>query len=282
MKACVNIDKLPTYVISGYKNDATNPVAGLRHMVYNSEFTRIGIQDNVTEVASKYITPSDYGMKEGCGQYGLTLSHEEVWKSIISNNLKHAMVVEDDVLFHDKFRDLLSVYFQQVEDDFLYCNLGGPPIWPPTAKGLDLIDDIVIQNDYAYCTHNYIISYEGAMNLLMYHEQLKRLSIFKELGAGETKIDLMLWNCYKRSSHTDQMKWYTFKSTAMHPAQFNGFSWTQPRLGDEGTGKWPEEFSTQDIPREYLAVKLFGWGLSYQYQAHFKEVSANINSLMRK
>jgi GR25 family glycosyltransferase involved in LPS biosynthesis len=95
------------------------------------------------------------------GKQGCMLSHLNLWKHIIDNKIAIASVFEDDVLFHSQWHIYASEYYKHTPNDFHILYLGSQ-IEAQVQSAIAIVP--------VYCTHAYVITYEGAKllyNLLL-------------------------------------------------------------------------------------------------------------------
>jgi hypothetical protein len=228
----IEINELPIYVISGAKAVKPEGVGvrerpcdldHARREVYINEFKRIGVLDNVTEV------PAIFDGHPNCGQYGSTKAHANAWADIVINNHKHALVNEDDVMFHDNFTTLFPEYCKRIPADgprkpkFLYANVGGKFRRKKDRAELNYTEPV---HNYTFWNcHSYLLSYEGAMSMLQHYYNIEQLPIFDRLPGKELKVDVQWMRWWERLSMESRDRVYSFGSTPDIPAQWNGFKW---------------------------------------------------------
>lgn len=92
------------------------------------------------------------------GLAGCAASHLSLWKHIAEKNIKWSLVLEDDFVFHPDFDQLLSRFIKYVPHN-------AKIIFPGWCGG-DEHSNEPISCRSAMCTHCYIISNEGAKDLL--------------------------------------------------------------------------------------------------------------------
>ena len=95
-----------------------------------------------------------------CYQVGLTVAHSLIWRDIVKQNLSYALILEDDVVFHDKTCELLKEIVIDVTDDWEVAYLGwlprsGYPTTQVTGGGV-----------MPWTTHAYFVTFSGAKRLL--------------------------------------------------------------------------------------------------------------------
>jgi GR25 family glycosyltransferase involved in LPS biosynthesis len=73
--------------------------------------------------------PIEEFVKEGIemkcrGSCGCALSHKRLWKKIVDEDIDRAIVFEDDVIFHEKFRKLMPFFWKQTPRIMLWSFWG--------------------------------------------------------------------------------------------------------------------------------------------------------------
>jgi len=170
---------------------------------------------------------SDHSFNEHIGEQGCTLSHLNLWKHIIEKEIPKAIVFEDDLRFHSQWTDLANMYFEKTPDDFHILYLGSQ-IEHPTEHEILQVP--------VYCTHAYVISYEGAKVLYNYITTDPK---------GMRVIDCMLRDAMCDSP--PPFKWYAWNGM-MHPdlARGNNPNWV---IRNTGLVYQDESFETLIKPR---------------------------------
>lgn len=112
----------------------------------------------------------------GAGEIGCLLSHVSIYHKIIENNIKYALVLEDDVHFDEKLLDALSIVHQYPSDWELVLyghysfHLNQKEIRSPISywKKFRLDHNLNLHrlSKYGYGTHAYLINQQGAQRLL--------------------------------------------------------------------------------------------------------------------
>jgi len=99
------------------------------------------------------------------GKQGCMLSHLNLWKKIIEEKIPRVCVFEDDVRFHSEWNEYAPQYMHHTPSDFHILYLGSQ-IEIQTKQPIAIVP--------VYCTHAYVITYEGAKhlyNLIMTQEK---------------------------------------------------------------------------------------------------------------
>jgi len=288
-----DLDSITKFILSGYsasinenkkfwedsdrlQNDWHLTRVYLNSKIYRNELERVGLwNSNVIEMPSIY---PDLGKYPGGTNpswlhgFGALLTHVSIWEEILIRNLPYAIVLEDDLILHDKFVDLFGVYCQFIEYDFLYCNLGGIFLesHPLTQE------DIVKRNAFSLVT-NYLISYEGAYKLLSEFENMKRLPIYTQLKYEETYGDQFVMKVYQRSPESIKNKFYVMTSSPEIPAEYNGISFIDDKPGLNSADYDPP------LPDYFTDTEIRGFGLVFQYAAGniIWPIEKHIGKLMR-
>lgn len=103
------------------------------------------------------IDPPFADLSKGCpSKQGIALSHLDLLKHIVDTGISHAVIFEDDLVFHKDFAELAPQYFNATPKDYDMCYIGhhcgcGAPYQ--------------ILNVPVYCTHAYMITHAGAKTL---------------------------------------------------------------------------------------------------------------------
>ena len=72
---------------------------------------------------------TDFIFKTNKGMIGCTLSHIKLWQQIISRPEEYILILEDDVVFVDNFKDKFNYYYTQVPDNWDIIYLGASNIY---------------------------------------------------------------------------------------------------------------------------------------------------------
>ena len=137
--------------------------------ISNASFTDINIFDGIDGtdldrvIECKQILGNNviFDWEPSAGQIGCLLSHLMLWKHIIDNNIPLATVFEDDVHFHPQWKELSEQYWNETPKDFDNLFIGNSLdsclLNSPSNK---------INTESTYCTHAYIITNNGAKDML--------------------------------------------------------------------------------------------------------------------
>jgi GR25 family glycosyltransferase involved in LPS biosynthesis len=147
--------------------------------------------------------PEDTEFDVYIGKQGCMLSHLNLWKHMINNNIKVATVFEDDVCFHKDWERLAPAYMNITPSNFNLVYLGGQ---------IDFMMEGNVIMTPTFCTHSYIITLEGASKLY---------DLLTTCPKGVRTIDCMLLEIMKQVliHNLDVFTWYTWNAT-MFPDPF--------------------------------------------------------------
>lgn len=142
--------------------------------------------------------PSDTEFVEYKGKQGCFLSHVDVWKYIVKNNIAFATIFEDDISFHVMWKSLAPKYFEATPKDYDLLYLGSQ---------IDFMVKSHILRTPVFCTHAYVITFEGAQACL---------NALLNAPAGVRTIDCMLIDMMKAAVFQQQpcpFRWYVWNGT---------------------------------------------------------------------
>ena len=151
------------------------------------------------------------------GEIGCFLSHYLIWSKVVSDNIKAAIILEDDNTLHDNF--MVSMQYVLEIDFHLYdiFYLSRYKFYP-NAVEINITNDIVIPS-YCYNANAYIITNAGAKKLL-------NTNILKNLIPVDEYLPIM-YNCeYPNTSYSNVFANYD-KLTAL--ALFEDITTQLPR-----------------------------------------------------
>jgi GR25 family glycosyltransferase involved in LPS biosynthesis len=160
---------------AGFKNIKRFPaIDGKKPEILKKEWSLLGnpkFSDN----------DPDFNFKKG--KQGCFLSHIKIWKEIIDNNIEKIIIFEDDIFFHEDWKDLSSSLFELTPKNFDLLFFGS------NLNGLNLDNEILQKNILitpVFCLHSYCITKIGATKLLNY--------IFQNQNSGVYTIDYILFD----------------------------------------------------------------------------------------
>ncbi len=87
-----------------------------------------------------------------------TIYHLMILKYVIQNNIEKAIILEDDIEFHEDFQKLASIYYKYTPKDFEIIYLGSKNI--SKVNSPEIILTVPIKGNYAY-----LITLEGAKKI---------------------------------------------------------------------------------------------------------------------
>ena len=171
------------------------------------------------------------------GALGCALSHFNVLKYIIDNNIKYATIFEDDVHFHPQWKELSELYLSKTPSDFDVIFIG---------NGIDNLrkdsfnnNVSIITTESCFCTHCYFVTNKGAKqlyNLLNWRYDLFKLKYFIEnIGQifnidCQIKFTQMLIN---DKTIPQSFIWYCWNGT-IFPCEFNKLPLNELVIGNSG------------------------------------------------
>ena len=136
---------------------------------------------------------------------GVALSHYNVWRHVIENDIPRAVVFEDDILFHKDWAFLAPLYWQHTPTDYDILFIGTQPT-SYIPRGTHIIPSV------SYCLHAYVITKPGAQRL--YDTCLN-------FPGGTFTIDVLLANVMAHALHTQGLEmpfiWYCWISQGLFP-----------------------------------------------------------------
>ena len=142
--------------------------------------------------------PTDEEFVSYKGKQGCFLSHVDLWKYIIDNNIDSAMIFEDDVSFHYMWEQLAAKYYEATPKDYDLLYMGSQ---------IDMMVKSHILRTPVFCTHAYLITKDGARACM---------DALFGAAAGVRTIDCMLIDMMKGAvlrQETCPFKWYVWNGT---------------------------------------------------------------------
>jgi len=138
--------------------------------VYGKDLSKDEIKEATSDFCNKFCTKSSIGC---------ALSHIKAYKEILSNEDPYALILEDDVVFEDNFKDLVKEKLAMVPKDFdivyLGCNLCNSDdiikSWVDIYgysfdTKYEKVNEYIYSPKIALALHAYIVSNTGAKKLL--------------------------------------------------------------------------------------------------------------------
>lgn len=197
--------KAPCKVINLKKNTARWNIS--KERIQDAGFRNIerfdAIDKNNLEANWKLLNnPVIASQKDPCfykfpGKQGCFLSHILIWKDIIEKEIPVTTIFEDDVLFHDRWKEIAPVYFKNTPQNYDILYLGSQ---------FEMVSNFHVDRVPVYCLHAYVITYEGAKKL--YNMILKN-------DIGVYTIDCMLLDFMKNNS----FKWSVWNGYKFFPSK---------------------------------------------------------------
>lgn len=83
------------------------------------------------------------------GKQGCFLSHVKLWREMIQNQIPWAIVFEDDIMFHPKWKEISAYYFRNTPHDWEMLYMGCQ---------MDFESEYHIEQGPVYCTHAMVIT----------------------------------------------------------------------------------------------------------------------------
>lgn len=162
--------------------------------------------------------PSDTEFTLYKGKQACALGHYAMWKKMIDERIPFVTVFEDDVEFHQHFGMLAPQYYENTPKDYDILYLGSQ---------IEAYTQDHISRAPVFCTHAYVITYEGAKKLYSYC--LKH-------AMGTRTIDCMLIDLQKQVLMSRQtnavLTWYVWNANMFHdPARSKRHDWAKRNQG---------------------------------------------------
>jgi len=82
-----------------------------------NEFKKINCTVERFNAIDGRVIPQPQGVKINPGEVGAYLSHMTLLKHIINNNIKTALIFEDDVIFCDNFNEKFDLFYKQLPEN---------------------------------------------------------------------------------------------------------------------------------------------------------------------
>ena len=109
-----------------------------------------------------------------CSELACTLSHLKVIETAIENSTKRLLILEDDVVFHEKFNILFESYWHQVPANWDVILMGGTHIEQPQSVSAN-----ILKINRTYALHAYAI-HPKAIHVVQQHLATAAQRIFQE------------------------------------------------------------------------------------------------------
>lgn len=140
------------------------------------------------------------------GMIGCGLSHINIWKKIVDNNINRTLILEDDFIFKEDFLNKFNKYIKKAPENFDILFLNSNFIMNKNIKLID-INDIFYKQLFISQTVGYIITLNGAKNILKYINKV----------SYHIDVDLCIRNIYNNDlniiSLKDELIYQTFDTS---------------------------------------------------------------------
>jgi len=133
------------------------------------------------------------------GKQGCFLSHILIWKDIIEKKIPYTTIFEDDVLFNEQWNTVAPMYYKNTPNTYDILYLGAQ---------FEAISNYHVDKVPVYCTHAYVITYEGA-------KKIYELVLNSEIGVYT--IDCMLLDFMKK----DAFNWVVWNGYKFLTTKYN-------------------------------------------------------------
>eukprot|EP00884_Botryococcus_braunii_P010278 jgi/Botrbrau1/19251/Bobra.0073s0004.1 len=210
-------------------------------------------------------------------QLGLTLTHVEIWRRIVTKQEAAAWVFEDDMVLHESILNLFPEYWRQVPKSFDYVAVGQIP----RAFGVSQKLVTAGPEHTPWGTHAYIISAQLAERMALLAQLMVERSRMPApsmtvagqpywyhttswvLDGEDMKIDHFISLVYDSlTPQSEKSRWLVFESTAEVPFVFHGVEWS--RHGGCECGCGTPEMVTDCIHNGRAPA--YGTGLAAQHR----------------
>lgn len=150
------------------------------------------------------------------GMIGCFLSHIKLYSHIIKNKIPISTIFEDDIYFHSDWNRLAPLFYENTPKDFDLIFMGNQIENCVNNKSIPRIHNIS-----TFCTHAYVITYNGAIKLLNlilnwdYNTKENEIYVGHSL-TGLTAIDIIIKNIQDRINQKKMKKiltWYCWNGT---------------------------------------------------------------------
>lgn len=125
--------------------------------ISNNIITSKGIADAKNSKQKVYVPLTS-------GAIGCALSHRSIWEKIANENIRNALILEDDIRINENLYDKLEVYKKYFPKDYDIIYLGYHDVSIKHNKGS--YNDIFYKSGSVYGLFGYIVSKKGAKKLL--------------------------------------------------------------------------------------------------------------------
>jgi glycosyl transferase family 25 len=162
--------------------------------------------NRINIIEYKYLTINEFTF----GELGLFVSNLYIWKKIVDENIKNAIIFEDDCIFSNIFEEKMKKIIKELPSDYKICYFGG-------KMCKDHIDDInlyysenlrIKKEHNPFGTFSYIISKDGATSLLnfAYNEFKGKLGLDYFMNEFLNKNNIPIYLSYPLLVHSYSSK----------------------------------------------------------------------------
>ena len=145
------------------------------------------------------------------GEIGCSLSHYKIWKRIVEEKIKFAIILEDDAVFSDDYNEKINEITKNIEYDMLYL---GRKVF---NKNEEEVNENMVISNFSYWTIGYVLTNNGAKKLLNsnFEKNLIPVDEFLPYMYGKNKIlDYNLINIY---NDEERLISYALKENIIYP-----------------------------------------------------------------
>jgi GR25 family glycosyltransferase involved in LPS biosynthesis len=204
-----------------------------------------GYKENIDEVIAQRNLKYSPIHQFAKGQKGCGISHMNLWKKILDENLDYLIIFEDDALPEPKFKEIAKTWYNHTPKDIDLCYMGSiawehehPQIW---GKHISF--------NSTFCTHAYIVTNNFAKKAF----GLIRQSCEKE---GLDNIDSEM----KKWCDRGQISWCTWNNKGVfnsilpiemiHGYRNNGLIYQNANFDSIISAGYKEEYGSDLYPSE--------------------------------
>lgn len=130
-----------------------------------SEFNKIGCTVERFNAIDGRNIYQPQNTKINPGEMGCYLSHLSILKNIIDNNIKTALIFEDDVVFCDNFNEKFKIFYKQLPDDKTLVYVSGNYSTCNQNVMIESITENVYRTVGTLALHAYFLDLETAKKI---------------------------------------------------------------------------------------------------------------------